>query len=178
MKIYEIDQRIAEIFENMTIDETTGEVILDEEALAELREERTKKLEGAALMVRNLEAEAKAIKAEADRLTERKKAAENKAKRIREWLGFALGDEKLKTPMVSVSPIKPKSTAVIDDVDEVVNWWFYMEDSAKKNEVKKVLDVKYPAPTVSRAGLKKLIDEGNKIPGCHLETGKFSATIR
>jgi len=190
MKLYEIDQQIAAIFEAMTIDEETGEVILDTEALEALQEERTRKLEGAALMVRNLEAEAKAIEAEADRLTARQKAAKNKAKRIREWLGFALGDEKLKTSMVSVSPIKPKPTAVIDDPWAVQGWfvrdiirdvaWADMSEEQKGEfrHVSDLLDRKDPAPQYSKAGIKKLIDEGYVIDGVHIEAGKPSAQIR
>lgn len=179
MKLYEIDRKIADIFESMTIDEVTGEVILDTEALAALQEERSKKLEGAALMVRNLETEAKAIKAEEDRLAARRKAFENKAKRIREWLGFSLGGEKLKTAMVTVSTIKPKQTAKVDNVDQIITWWYdTLRGTEEGEEVFQILNVRHPAPTVSTAGLKQLLDDGYEIPGCHIDPGRYSATIR
>ena len=62
MKLYEIDQEIQKIFDSMVIDEETGEVSLDTEALEALQEQRQNKLEGAALYVKDLEAMAKAIR--------------------------------------------------------------------------------------------------------------------
>ena len=78
--LYEIDQAILDC-----VDMETGE-ILDSEKLTELNMERERKLEGVALWVKDLKAEAAAVKEEADKLTARKKALDNKIESIKNWL--------------------------------------------------------------------------------------------
>lgn len=108
MTLYEIDTKISEC-----IDCETGEV-LDLDKLSGLAMEREIKLEGVALWIKNLEATAKAIRAERDVLKERQEQAERKALMLREWLSGALDGEKIETPKVKIS--YRKSTAVeVDD---------------------------------------------------------------
>ena len=91
MTLYEIDEAIL-----ACTDQETGEII-DPEALTALQMERDRKLENVALWVKDLKAEAEAIGNEVKALTARKKAAENKAERLKEWLVTALGGEIFKT---------------------------------------------------------------------------------
>lgn len=70
MLLYEIDARIASL-----VDPETGE-LMDYEAFARLQMEREEKVEGLALWVKDLTARAKAVKEEADALTERRRALE------------------------------------------------------------------------------------------------------
>ena len=71
--LYEIDNEILSC-----VDLETGEVI-DTEKLDALQMEREKKVEAVACWVKDLKAEAEAIKAEKQILADRQKAAENKA---------------------------------------------------------------------------------------------------
>lgn len=80
MTLYEIDSAVM-----ACVDEEKGE-ILNEEKLNTLLMERSKKLEGVALWIKNLESDAAAIKTERDALDKRMKSAENRAKSLREWL--------------------------------------------------------------------------------------------
>ena len=73
--LYEIDQEILDC-----IDMETGE-ILDLEKLTALQMERERKLEGVALWIKDLNAEAAAVKEEADKLTARKKSLYNRHNR-------------------------------------------------------------------------------------------------
>lgn len=108
MTLYEINAEIS-----ACIDGETGEVI-DFDRLSGLVMERENKLEGVALWIKNLEATAKAIKAEREVLKARQEQAEHKALALREWLSGALDGEKMETPKVKVS--YRKSTAVeVDD---------------------------------------------------------------
>lgn len=108
MTLYEINAEIS-----ACIDSETGEVI-DVERLSGLAMEREIKLEGVALWIKNLEATAKAIRAEREVLKARQEQAEHKAIALREWLSGALDGEKMETPKVKVS--YRKSTAVeVDD---------------------------------------------------------------
>ena len=70
--LYEIDAAISGC-----IDAESGEII-DTERLDNLLIERSKKLEGVALWIKNLESDAAAIKAEKNALDRRMKAAEKK----------------------------------------------------------------------------------------------------
>ncbi|MBP0986458.1 MAG: siphovirus Gp157 family protein, partial [Oscillospiraceae bacterium] len=88
--LYEIDQDILDC-----VDVETGE-ILDTEKLDALQMERETKLEGVALWVKDLKAEAAAVKEEADKLTARKKALDNKIEGLKTWLLYALKGDKLK----------------------------------------------------------------------------------
>ena len=79
MKLYDIDEKIL-----ACVDQETGEII-DEEALAGLQLEKDRKIEGIACWVKDLTAEAKALKEEADNLKKRQKAAENKAESLKKF---------------------------------------------------------------------------------------------
>ena len=82
MTLWEVDKRISDILENgMHIDEETGEVFLPED-IDLLNIERDKKIEGIALYVKNLKAEAEAIHAEIDRLKDREESKRKKAETI------------------------------------------------------------------------------------------------
>lgn len=190
MKLYEIDAAIQKVLDGMTVDEETGEVSLDTEALENLQEARADKLEGAALYVKDLEAMAKAIKAEEEALSSRRKTMEKKAGRIRDWLIYALQGEKLETARVKLSTRKGTQSCVVDDVLAVKDWYFdnvstanrdmdsmTEEEKAEWERIVKLVDLRYPDPTVSRAGLKKLLAD-YEIPGVHLEDGKPSLQIK
>lgn len=82
LKLYEIPEELARI-EALLI-ETGGELTPDlEAALAYLQEAGAEKVEAAWAVVKNLQAFEEAAKAEAARLTERAKSAENAAARLK-----------------------------------------------------------------------------------------------
>ena len=143
MTLYEIDTRISEC-----IDRETGEVI-DLDKLSGLAMEREIKLEGVAVWIKNLEATAKAIRAERDVLKARQEQAENKALALREWLLGALDGEKMETPKVKVS--YHKSTAV--EVDDRL---------PKKWCSKKIVY------TPDKFAIKTAIQNGKKITGAKI----------
>ena len=77
MKIYEIPGALRNLLDRLDADPDTGEVDGDAlAAYAEYQGQAAEKLEGTACYVRELEAEAEAIKAEEDRLAKRRKALE------------------------------------------------------------------------------------------------------
>jgi len=108
MTLYEIDTKISDC-----IDCETGEII-DFDRLSGLAMERDRKLEGVALWIKNLEATAKAIKAERDVLKARQEQSEHKALVLREWLSRALDGEKMETPKVKISFRKSMMVEVDD----------------------------------------------------------------
>ena len=97
MKLYEIDNAILDC-----IDLETGEVI-DIERLDALNMERDAKIENVACWIKDLRAEAEAIKAEKLALAERQKVAENKVESLKKWVAYALGGQKFITAKCAVS---------------------------------------------------------------------------
>ena len=82
MKLYEIPSELRAI--EAQIAEMEGELTAElEEQLDSLQAEFDRKVEWLALMIREAEAEAAAFKLEEQRLGERRKAADNRAKRLK-----------------------------------------------------------------------------------------------
>lgn len=106
MKLYEIENAILEC-----IDMETGEII-DIERLNDLQMKREEKIENVACWIKDLKAEAEAIKAEKMALAERQKAAENKAESLKNWLAYALDGQKFKTARCAVSFRQTESVEV------------------------------------------------------------------
>lgn len=155
MTLYEIDNAIL-----ACVDSETGEII-DPEALDALQMEREQKLEGVALWVKDLRAEAEAIGNEVKALTERKKAAENKAERLKAWLGEALAGEVFKTSRVRVSYTHNTRLNVIDEAS-VVN---YIQTHYQEPEQY----LKFALPEIRKDAVKAEIKNGAEIPGASLE---------
>ena len=152
--IYEIDQDILDC-----VDLETGE-ILDIEKLNALQMERDDKLEGVALWVKDLKAEADAVKAEADKLTARKKALDNKIESIKAWLLEALNGGKLKTARCNVYQTHSQRVN-IEDEGKLVSFLKTL------NEPEQFL--RFKEPEIRKDEIKKALKEGTIIPGAALE---------
>ena len=109
MTIYEIDNEIMNC-----VDMETGEVI-DTDKLNDLQMERDAKIENVALWIKELKAEAEAIKNEKQALAERQRVAENKAESLKNWLAYALNGEKFKTAKCSISYRNSESVEVTEE---------------------------------------------------------------
>lgn len=155
MKIYEIPGAMRELLDRLDADPDTGEV--DGEALAayaEYNAAAAEKLEGTACYVRELKAEADAIKAEEERLAKRRKALENKSERLKNYMMPALEamGGKVKGVMASVRIGKSQAVTVFD-IDA-------LPDAFK--HVKTTIDP-------DKVALKKALKSGEVIPGAALE---------
>lgn len=155
MTLYEIDKMITDL-----ADPETGE-ITDFEALDNLQMARDQKIENIACYYKNLVSDAEAIKAEKDALTERQKAAENKAARLKEYLSYALRGEKFSTPKCAVTFRKTTSVNV-DNPSAAIEW-------AEMNGHKEC--VRYKAPEISKSELGKVLKTGQEVPGAALVEG-------
>ena len=152
--LYEIDQAILDC-----VDLETGE-ILDPEKLDALQMEREQKLEGVALWIKDLKAEAEAVKAEADKLTARKKAVENKIEGLKQWLLYALNGEKLKTARCNVYQTHSQKV-VIDDEKALVDMLMTSPFGEKFLRVKE--------PEIDKNALKDSMKQGYEYEFAHLE---------
>ena len=153
--LYEIDQEILDC-----VDRETGE-ILDSEKLDALQMERGRKLEGVALWVKDLTAEAEAVKAEADKLNARKKALDSKIDSIKTWLAAALNGEKLKTARCSVYQTHSQKLAVADE-GKLISFLQTLEKPERF--------LRFKEPELQKDEIKKALKDGFVIPGAALET--------
>lgn len=143
--LYEIEQGILSC-----VDLETGEVI-DPELLEQLAMAREQKIEGVALWVKNLQADALAYKAEKEAFEKREKAALAKAESLKKWLAQVLDGEKFSTTRCAVS--FRKSTK--------------LEISEPEN-LPKALMVETITTKPDAIAIKALLKNGMDVPGCRL----------
>lgn len=151
MSLYEIDSRLVAAFD-AAVDTETGEV-LSEDALDEFHAMQMAwddKVENIALWIKNLTAEAKAIKEEQDALAARRKAIEAKGDRLLRYLSGYLNGAKFETAKVKVSWRKSESVQ-IDDISAIPEEY-----------------LKYAAPTANKTDIKAAIKAGKEIPGAQI----------
>ena len=162
MNIWEIDKAMREIEaleeDEELIDLETGEVISVADALEKLEMARETKIENAAMMVKNLSAEAAAIKAEEEKLAKRRKAIENKAEDVKQFLIRALTredgtSEKFRTARTAVTVKMNPAKVVISD-EKLLPEVFFREIIDRKPD---------------RAQIKEVLSRGIEVPGAALE---------
>ena len=149
MKLYEIDNAILDC-----IDMETGEII-DIDKLNELELERESKIEGVACWIKDLKAEAEALKNEKQALAERQRVAENKAESLKKWLAYVLDGQKFSTSKCAVSFRKTEAVEVTTD---------------GLNNLMKEHDelLTYKAPEPNKTAIKQAIKDGLNVEGVQL----------
>lgn len=151
--LWDIDQAIL-----ACIDAETGEVI-DTEKLDALNMEREAKIEGVALWVKSLDAEAAAIREEEKMLADRRRAKENRAARLREYLATALGGQPFETARVRMS-YRSSAALKVTDTEALMVWLEKNHDDC----------LSYKSPSILLDKVKRLIRCGIAVPGCEMET--------
>ena len=154
MNLYELTDnylKVLELIEN-------GEEGL-EDTLESLNDTIELKADGYARIIRNLEANAVALKTEIDRLTNRRRSIENSIDRLKENLKNAMiatGKEKIKTDLFNVTVVNnPVAVNVIDEK--------LIPEKYFKVEIIRKLD---------KLSLRDAIKSGEEIQGAKLMQGK------
>ena len=152
MTLYEINEKLMNCFfipeTEEVVDGETGEVF-DSNYLDRLDMAREEKIEGIALWIKNIDAEAEAIKAEKMKLAKRQAAAEKRAENLRNYLLGNMGEEKFSTAKVAIS-FRHSQRVECDDVNS-------LPFEFVKTEIKPAL-----------AEIKKALKGGREINGCRL----------
>lgn len=150
MTLFDINKAILEF--DYEIDEETGE-ILNAEDLDALELARDEKIEGVGLWIKNLQAEAEAVKKEKDAMADRQHRLEKKAESLKNYLAWALQGEKFSTPRIAMSWRKSESVLIPDEA---------------------LLDDRFVNVTMVKKPDKKLIKDtlkaGREVPGAELVT--------
>lgn len=132
------------------IDEETGEITNLEE-LEKLELDKNAKIENLCLWVKNLEADAKIYKDEADSFTKKHKQAKAKAESLRKFIQNVLNGDKFKTDRVTISYRKSETLEVDDPTNIPFNYWVAQD------------------PKLDKVGLKKAIKAGETFDGVRIE---------
>ena len=150
MTIYEIDQAIMKC-----VDLETGEII-NTEQLDKLQMDRDTKLENVACWIKELTAEAEAIKAEKQILANRQKVAENKAESLKKYLAYVLDGKKFSTAKCEVSFRTTESVKVTAEGLENL-----MREG--KDDL-----LTYKTPEPNNTAIKQAIKDGLSVAGVQL----------
>lgn len=133
MNLYEIDNAILDC-----VDVETGE-IFDEEKFEELGLERDAKIENICLWIKNLKAEAEALKVEKDAFAKRQKAAENKMESLKKYISNYLDGTSFESAKVKVSFRKSESLEVSDIYKIPEDYLKYKEPDVDKQAIKQAM---------------------------------------
>ena len=133
MQLYEIDSAILDC-----VDVETGE-IFDEEKFEELCLTRDAKVESICLWIKNLNAEAEALKAEKDAFDKRYKAAKNKAESLKKYIATYLEGTPFESTKVKVSFRKSESLEISEDAIIPDEYLKFKEPDVDKTELKRAI---------------------------------------
>ena len=144
MNLYDIDNAILSC-----VDTETGEII-DAEKLDELKMEKERKIRNIACWVKELNAEAEALKKQKDAFAAREKAAKNKAEGLKAYLSSYLGGKEAKGTEYQISFRASQATEITDE--EVIPPAYRIPQPDK----------------IDKDGLLKALKGGAVIPGAQL----------
>jgi hypothetical protein len=157
MKLYELTNDYLALLNAIDNDEIPEEAIADTlEAITASIED---KADSIACLLKNLDAECKAIKAEEERLAERRKAKEKSHERIKQYLSDTLqraGLDKIETARNRITFRKSETVEIVDEV--FIKWAQMHRDDL----------LKYSAPTANKTEIKKALKDGIAIEGAEL----------
>ena len=138
---------------------------IPEEAIADTLEaiegDIDEKIDNIACVLKVLEAEEKAIKAEEDRLAERRKVKANAKERTKTYLSemlLALGKTEFESPRNKITFRKTPGKVVVADEKAFVEWAIVNDDSL----------VTYGKPTVNKTAVKMAIESGRELGGVEI----------
>jgi hypothetical protein len=157
MKLYELTNDYLALLDAIDNGEIPEEAIAD--TLEAITEEIESKADSIACVLKNLDADIIAIKAEEVRLAERRKAKEKSYERIKQYLSETLqaaGLDKIETARNKITFRKSESVEI--DEDAFIIW-------AQKNRDDLLT---YSAPKVNKTEVKKSLKNGDSIVGAEL----------
>ena len=195
MKLYEMSADFAELFDNYDsivniefapdgkggfLDDDGNPVDPEErrkemqqawfDTLDGMEQELVRKAENVAVYIKNMESEAKTLKAEEDKLKARRQAKENAAKHMREYLMNCMKQaniSKIDEPKAVISLRNNPESVEISDENEFISWANEDHDEY----------LRYKAPEINKTAVKNALKSGAEIPFAAL-TRSQSLTIK
>lgn len=162
MKLYELAQEYQSVEAMSQNPDVDIQAVLD--TLEGIAGEFEEKADNVACMVKALEADAKAIKTEADILTQRAKARAAKADRLKEYLyqqmGLA-GIRKIETARNLLQIKKSPESVRFEDESAFFQW---AENHPEY--------LRHKPPEPDKTAIKEAVRAGAALPGVRLESGE------
>jgi len=144
---------------------------LDDQTIADTLEGLSGALEAkatnVAYFIKNLESTAEQIKLAEKQMADRRKAMENRAERIREYLKANMevaGITQIECPHFKLSIKKNPPSVVIDAESQIPADYMTVPVA--------------PPPAPDKKLIAAALKDGFEVPGCHLETGKTRLDIK
>ena len=158
MKLYELTHDYLAFMQAIENDEIPEEAIAD--TLEAITAEIEDKADNIACLLKNLDAEVVAIKAEETRLAERRKAKEKYHERLKAYLSDTLqaaGLNKIETARNKITFRKSESVEIANE-EAFIKW-----ASEKRDDL-----LTFSAPKVNKTAIKSALKEGDEIVGVQL----------
>ena len=165
--LYELTGQYAELLSAIESGDVPEEAISD--TLEALGGELDEKIDSVACIIKQLDSEAIAIKAEKAKLADRQSVKEHQRDRLKDYIRQAMqlaGKKKVETSRNCVSVGKAQPKAVITNLDALKS----------RNDIWKPYD--YRETNVDKTSLKTLLQAGEQIPGASLQDGAPRLTIK
>ena len=159
MKLYEINEQIAELLYSLEPDPETGEIPLNYEELEEqikaLMEKKVSVLEYLAKAALNYRAEAEMLKAEEERLSTRRKSLEKKDKAIVSILDRECEGHKTNLGVATVCYRRSSRVEIKDSASALS----FLEKNKHEECIKRT------DPEIAKDKVKALVKDGTEVPG-------------
>lgn len=158
-KLYEIANSYAEL-ENSGME---PEFIAD--TLDGIKGEFEDKVENILKLIKNEQAYAESLKAEAKSFSERAQVSQRKVDSLKEYLVSSIqtaGIKSVRAGSMAVSLRAPSKSVEVIDVSKIPVDYVDFETVTKPDKL----------------AIKKLLEAGQEVPGCELKTGKPSLLIK
>ena len=160
MKLYELAGDYRELMDKLESGELSEELLSD--TLEGIRGAIEEKADGIACMLKALEADAAAIKAEEDKLSERRKSKERAYDRMRAYLSDMLlhaGVTNVETPRSQIR-FRKSEAVIVDHEADFIRWAEENRDDF----------LNYKEPSINKTAVKKALLAGEEIVGARIET--------
>jgi type I site-specific restriction-modification system R (restriction) subunit len=157
MKLYEVANDYLALMQAIDEDEIPEEAIAD--TLEAIKGEIEIKADNIACLLKNIESDISAIKAEENRLAERRKAKEKSHERIKQYLSETLqklGINKVETARNNIAFRKSESVEI--DADKFFSWAQVHRDDL----------LTYAEPKPNKTEIKRALKDGAEIVGACL----------
>lgn len=166
MHLYEINSEIALLLQQLEVDPETGEILATSDDIIQqlnaLDMERSRILEYLAKVVIETRAEAAALKAEEERLAERRRRFERCEERLMQVLDRECNGVKTDLGIATLR-YRQNTRVDVQDAARAINW-------LKRHKFKDCIRTK--EPEVDKTAVRRLLADGSTIPGIALVTSQ------
>lgn len=160
MKLYELANDYMALMQAIDNDEIPEEAIAD--TLEAIKGEIEIKADNIACMLKNLDADVAAIKAEETRLATRRKAKEKLHEKIKTYLSNMLQNVGVGEVETARNKITFRKSEAVNIDPTFIKWALENRDDL----------LTYAAPTANKTEIKKALKGGAEIPGAQLVTNQ------